>query len=427
MLDAKTVLNRREEAIQRWDSLGLDGAAIVDELAALDAARKKHIQAHDDEKHRQSSLSAIFRDKTASPEAVQEARVELRTLGDTIKEHANAAKDAEHALRIRLMELPNWPHESVPVGPDETANALTRTFGEPPTLDFEPKPHWEIAENLGIVDFEAAASISGARFVVYRGQGARLERALANFMLDMHTGEHGYEETLTPFLVKREAMEGTGQLPKFEDDAFQTTDGLFLIPTSEVSVTNLHRGQMLDAADLPKKYAAYSSCFRREAGSYGRDVKGLTRVHQFQKVEMVKLCSEDTSYAELESMVSNAEAVLQKLELPYRVMALCTGDLGFSAAKTYDIEVFLPGHNGFREISSCSNCESWQARRADIRYRPAPGEKPRYVHTLNGSGLAIGRTIVAILENGQQSDGTVRIPAALQPYMGGVDVLTSKN
>jgi len=252
-----------------------------------------------------------------------------------------------------------------------------------------------------------------------------MERALMNLMLDMHTGDHGYQETLTPYLVKRECMEGTGQLPKFEDDAFQTTDGLYLIPTSEVSVTNLHREEMLDASDLPKKYAAYSSCFRREAGSYGRDVKGLTRVHQFQKVEMIKLCTPESSYDELESMVVNAEAVLQRLELPYRVMALCTGDLGFASAKTYDLEVWLPGHKGYREISSCSNCESYQARRAQIRYRPAPGEKPRYVHTLNGSGLAIGRTIVALLENGQQADGSVRIPKALQPYMGGVETLTS--
>jgi seryl-tRNA synthetase len=423
MLDPKTVLSNPELAIARWSSRGIDGATVVAELAGYDETRKKHIHAHDEEKHRQSELSAIFRDKNADPDLVAKARTELRSLGDSIKEHANGVKEAEEAIRCQLMGLANWAHESVPAGVDESGNVVVRTWGEKPSMSFDPKPHWDVGEALGILDFEAAASISGARFAVYRGLGARLERALMNFMLDLHVDQHGYQEVFTPYLVTRESMEGTGQLPKFEDDAFQTSDGLFLIPTSEVSVTNLHRGQILDGSELPICYAAYSSCFRREAGSYGRDVKGLTRVHQFQKVEMVKICSADTSYDELESMVLNAETVLQKLELPYRVAMLCDGDLGFASAKSYDLEVWLPGHNGYREISSCSNCESFQARRAQIRFRPEAGEKPQYAHTLNGSGLAIGRTIVALLENGQQADGSVRLPKALQPYMGGCEFI----
>jgi seryl-tRNA synthetase len=427
MLDPKAVLSDPERAATQWSARGLDGESTVEELAAIDRARKESIQAHDSAKHRQTELSAVFRDPSAAPETKAEARDQLKPISDEIKTHATATKAAEDELRNQLMGLCNWSHESVPRGKSETENVVVRTWGEIPSLDFEPAPHWEVGEALGILDFEAAASISGSGFAVYRGAGARLERALMSMMLDVHTEKHGYTEILAPYLVTRETMEGTGQLPKFEDDAFKTTDDMFLIPTSEVSVTNMHRGDMLDANELPILYASYSSCFRREAGSYGRDVKGLSRLHQFQKVEMVKLSAADTSYDELEAMVQNAETILQMLELPYRVLLLCTGDTGFASAKTFDLEVWLPGHKEYREISSVSNCESFQARRGSIRYRPAPGEKPLFVHTLNGSGVAIGRTIVALLENGQQPDGSVILPKALRPYMGGLDRLISGN
>jgi len=308
------------------------------------------------------------------------------------------------------------------VGKDASDNVGLRPGGTPGTFDFPPREHWEIGEALGILDFEAARRISGARFVVYRDLGARLDRALAAFMLDMHV-YRGYREVFTPFVVQRDCMVGTGQLPKFAEEAYVATDDLYLIPTAEVPVTNLHRGEILEASQLPIRYAAWSACFRREAGSHGKDVKGMTRVHQFQKVELVKFVTPETSYEEHEALVRDAEEVLIRLELPYRVVSLCTGDLGFAAARCYDIEVWLPGQNAWREISSCSNFEDFQARRAGIRYRPGPGEKPRLVHTLNGSGLAIGRTIIALLENGQQADGSVRIPPALRPYLGGSDTI----
>ena len=427
MLDPKAVLSDPERAATQWSARGLDGESTVETLAAIDRTRKESIQAHDSAKHRQTELSAVFRDPSASPEAKAEARDQLKPISDEIKTHATATKAAEDELRNQLMGLCNWSHESAPRGKDETENVVVRTWGDIPSLDFEPVPHWEVGEALGILDFEAAARISGSGFAVYRGAGARLERALMSMMLDVHTEKHGYTEILAPYLVTRETMEGTGQLPKFEDDAFKTTDDMFLIPTSEVSVTNMYRGDMLDVNELPILYASYSSCFRREAGSYGRDVKGLSRLHQFQKVEMVRLSAADTSYDELEAMVQNAETILQMLELPYRVLLLCTGDTGFASAKTFDLEVWLPGHKEYREISSVSNCESFQARRGSIRYRPAPGEKPLFVHTLNGSGVAIGRTIVALLENGQQPDGSVILPKALRPYMGGLDRLISGN
>ena len=423
MLDPKNIVNNRELAIERWSARGLDGVAIVTELVQLDEQRKKAILAHDAAKHRQSELSEVFKTKGVSPAALAEARVTLKSLSDAIKEHADAIKAAEDGIRGRLLELPNWPQNSVPVGKDSSENVEVRRWGTPRALDFEAKGHDEVGVRLGILDFEQASRISGSGFAVYRGAGARLERALMMFMLDVHTEIHGFTEIYGPYLVTRETMEGTGQLPKFEDDAFKTTDDLFLIPTSEVSVTNLHRGELLAAEDLPKRYTAYSSCFRREAGSYGKDVKGLTRLHQFQKVEMVKLTTPETSDAELESMVACAGSILERLGLPYRVLLLCTGDMGFSSAKTYDLEVWLPSTQAFREVSSCSNCESFQARRASIRYRPAAGEKPEFVHTLNGSGLSVGRTLMAILDNYQQADGSVVIPPALRPYMGGLDVL----
>ena len=420
MLDPKTILTDPDTAARRWSRRGLDGAALVAELQGFDSRRKAAIRAHDEAKVRQTELSEIFKKKDVPAEVKAKAREDLRPLSDAIAAHATEQKQADEEIRVFLMNLPNWPQDSVPDGTNADGNVEARRWGEPRAFDFLPIDHATLGERLGILDFDAAGRISGARFAVYRGPGARLERALQNFMLDLHTGEHGYTEILTPFLVSRATMEGTGQLPKFEDDAFRTTDDMFLIPTSEVSVTNLHRGDMMEPTDLPKHYTAHSACFRREAGSYGRDVKGLTRLHQFQKVELVKLTTPETSDAELEAMVRNACTVLERLGLHHRVMALCTGDMGFGAARTYDIEVWLPGQGSFREISSCSNCEDFQARRANIRYRPTAQDRPRFVHTLNGSGLAIGRTVVAILENYQNADGSVTVPDALVPYMGGL-------
>jgi seryl-tRNA synthetase len=308
------------------------------------------------------------------------------------------------------------------VGTDERDNREVRRWGEPPKFRFAPKNHWDIGEELRILDFARAAKIAGARFAVYRAGGAKLERALINFMLDLHTGQNGYQEILPPALVNRAALVGTGQLPKFEEDLFHVAPGdYFLIPTAEVPLTNLHREEILEQDELPINYVAYTPCFRSEAGSYGKDVRGLIRQHQFNKVEMVKLTEPEDSYDELEKMVQNAETVLKKLELPYRVVELCTGDMGFGAAKTYDLEVWLPGQNTYREISSCSNCEEFQARRANIRYRKEKKGRPLFVHTLNGSGLAVGRTLVAVLENYQQEDGSVIIPDSLRAYMGGLD------
>jgi seryl-tRNA synthetase len=314
------------------------------------------------------------------------------------------------------------PNQSVAIGKSAEDNKEIRRWGELPKFEFEPKNHWDIGEELGILDFARAAKIAGARFAVYRDAGARLERALINFMLDLHTREHGYKEILPPALVNRASLIGTGQLPKFEEDLFRLAQGeYFLIPTAEVPLTNLHRDEMIEREELPIKYVAYTPCFRSEAGSYGKDVRGLIRQHQFNKVEMVKFTEPETSYQELESMVQNAEAVLRWLKLPYRVVELCTGDMGPAAAKTYDLEVWVPGQNAYREISSCSNCEDFQARRAQIRYRKEKKGRPIFVHTLNGSGLAVGRTLVAVLENYQQKDGSVLIPDALRPYMGGME------
>ncbi|HQU34674.1 MAG TPA: serine--tRNA ligase, partial [Thermoanaerobaculaceae bacterium] len=338
-----------------------------------------------------------------------------------------AAEGEAAALAAEVAELelaiPNLPHASVPEGPDESANRVERTWGEPPVFAFPPQAHWDLGPALGIIDFERAAKIAGARFAVLWGAGAALERALVTFMLDLHRGR-GYREVYVPFMVNRQALIGTGQLPKFEADLFHVegTD-YFLVPTAEVPVTNLHRGEVLEEETLPRRYCAYTPCFRAEAGSYGRDVRGLIRQHQFDKVELVHLATPETSYAELDALTGSAELVLQRLELPYRVVTLSTGDMGFSAAKTHDIEVWLPGQQSYREISSCSNCEEFQARRADLKFRPAGGGKTRFLHTLNGSGLAIGRTLIAVLENYQQPDGTVTVPQALRPYLGGLERL----
>jgi len=352
------------------------------------------------------------------------AMAQMKALGDRIKTAEDGLRTAEERAMDVALRIPNLPHGSVPDGKDPADNQEVRMWGTVPSFTFTPKPHWDLGEMLGILDFERAAKIAGARFAVLTGLGARLERALINFMLDLHTTRHGYQEVLPPFMVNRAAMTGTGQLPKFEDDLFKLCDDdYFLVPTAEVPVTNLLRDESVPDDRLPVRYTAYTPCFRREAGSYGKDTRGLIRQHQFNKVELVAFSRPEESYQELERLTSHAETILQELKLPYRVVTLCTGDMGFSAAKTYDIEVWLPSQNRFREISSCSNCEAFQARRAGIRYKRKDG-KTDFVHTLNGSGLAVGRTLVAILENYQQADGSVTIPPVLRSYMGGVERIT---
>ncbi|MBC1779388.1 serine--tRNA ligase [Listeria booriae] len=351
---------------------------------------------------------------------------EMRVVGDRIKTFDIELNEIDEKLRNILLAIPNIPHESTPIGETEDDNVEVRKWGEVRTFDFEPKAHWDLGTDLGILDFENAAKVAGSRFVFYKKLGARLERALINFMMDLHATEHGYDEMLPPYMVNRDSMTGTGQLPKFEEDAFLIEkEDYFLIPTAEVPVTNYHRDQIMSADDLPQKYTAYSACFRSEAGSAGRDTRGLIRQHQFNKVEMVQFVKPEDSYAALEALTDNAEDVLRRLELPYRVLSMCTADLGFTAAKKYDIEVWIPSGDSYREISSCSNFEAFQARRANIRFRREPGAKPEFVHTLNGSGLAIGRTVAAILENYQLEDGSVAIPKVLQGYMGGVEVIAA--
>ena len=361
-------------------------------------------------------------------EPADEAMAAMKQLGDRIKDAEGVLRKVEEALTDVALRIPNLPHDSVPVGADASENVEVRRWGTIPTFSSPPKPHWEVGEHLGILDFDRAAKIAGARFSVMTGAGARLERALINYMLDLHTTQHGYREVIPPLMVNRASMTGTGQLPKFEDDLFRMKDeDYFLIPTAEVPVTNLHREEILGGDRLPLRYTAYTPCFRREAGSYGKDTRGLIRLHQFNKVELVAFTTPDRSYEELERLTGHAESILQGLNLPYRVITLCTGDMGFSAAKTYDLEVWLPSQQQYREISSCSNFESFQARRASIKYRPTGGKKEAkadFVHTLNGSGLAVGRTLVAILENFQQPDGSVEIPSVLRPYMGGLERIT---
>lgn len=389
----------------------------------LDNRRRTLLQANEllkAERNRVSDEIGKVKDKSQ----VQDQILRMRAVSGTIKEQDEELKQLDEELASLLLTIPNLPAADVPVGRSEEDNVVVRTWGEPKHYPFVPKPHWEIGEALGILDFERGAKLTGARFTLYRGAGARLERALINFMLDLHTEQHNYVEMLPPFMVNRESMTGTGQLPKFEDDLFRI-EGMdyFLIPTAEVPVTNIHRGEILRGADLPVCYTAYTPCFRKEAGSYGKDTRGLIRQHQFNKVELVKFVRPADSRNELEKLVADAEEVLQLLELPYRTMELCTGDIGFSAARTYDLEVWLPGQDTYREISSCSSFEDFQARRASIRFREDEKSKPEFVHTLNGSGLAVGRTLVAILENYQQADGSVTVPSALRPYMGGLETI----
>jgi len=406
---------------------GLDPSEIIGRFAELDARRRKAITEAENLKAKRNRASEQIAQLKKNKQDAASLIEETKTLREQIQEQEKVAEQLDAELRGLLVGIPNLPHAaSVPVGSTADDNKEVRRWGQPSKFDFAPKAHWELGEALGILDLERAAKLTGARFAVYWDLGARLERALANFMLDLHTRQHGYTEVLPPYMVNAESMYGTGQLPKFEADLFKVPHGdknLYLIPTAEVPVTNLYRDEVLDSARLPISLTAYTPCFRSEAGSYGKDVRGIIRQHQFQKVELVKFARPEQSYDELEKLTNNAETVLQKLGLHYRVMALCTGDMGFSSAKTYDIEVWLPGQQLFREISSCSNFEAYQARRANIRYKPEGKGKTEFVHTLNGSGLAIGRTWVAIVENYQQADGSVVVPEALRPYLG-VDQIT---
>lgn len=422
MLDQKFVRKNPDvlrEALKRRKS-----AVDVDAFLALDAKRRGIIAEVEELKSERNTVSKEIGKRKKAGEDASDIVARMGQVGDRIKELDAAQRDVDAEVREWLLAVPNIPHESVPDGTDEDDNAEVSRWGAKPELDFEPKEHWEIGVALGGLDFERAAKLTGSRFVVYKGWAARMERALASFMLDVQTGEHGYNEVIPPLMVNRDTMTATGQLPKFEEDLFKL-DGweFYMIPTAEVPVTNLYRNETLSESDLPGKFTAWTACFRSEAGSYGKDTKGLIRQHQFNKVEMVRFEKPEDSYDALEQMRENAEAVLQKLGLHYRVVTLCTGDMGFSATKTYDIEVWLPGQDKFREISSCSNCEDFQARRGNIRFKRNGAKKPEFVHTLNGSGLAVGRTLVAVIENYQQADGSIVIPEALRPYMGGVECI----
>ena len=422
MLDLRLIREQPDEVRARLGPRGQD----IDwqGLRKLDQERRDLLAKVEDLRHQRKTASdriaTLKREKQPADSLMQETK----DVGDRIKALEDSLRDTEDRLNAIALRIPNIPHQSVPAGADAAANQEVRRWGAPPAFAFPVKPHWEIGEALGILDFERAARMTGARFAVLSGAGARLERALINFMLDLHTTAHGYREILPPFMVNRASMTGTGQLPKFEDDLFRLRDDdYFLIPTAEVPLTNLHREEILDEDALPCHYTAYTPCFRREAGSYGKDTRGLIRQHQFDKVELMIVSAAESSYEELERLTAHAEEVLKRLNLHCRVVCLCTGEMGFAAAKTYDLEVWLPSQGVFREISSCSNCETFQARRAGIRYKRKDG-KSDFAHTLNGSGLAVGRTFLAVLENYQQADGSVVIPEALRPYMGGLEKIT---
>ncbi len=424
MLDIKRLRDNFEEVKEKLTKRGED-LTDLDKFEELDEKRRALIAKTEVLKAERNKVSGQIAEMKRNKENADEVIARMREVGDEIKKLDEELHEVAEELDYILFRIPNIPHESVPVGDSEDDNIEVRTWGEKPTFEFEMKPHWEIGTDLGLLDFERAAKVTGSRFVFYRGLGARLERALINFMLDLHIEEHSYEEMLPPYLVNRTSLTGTGQLPKFEEDAFLIEEeDYFLIPTSEVPVTNFYRDEIMDGKQLPQAFAAYSTNFRSEAGSAGRDTRGLIRQHQFNKVELVRFVKPEQSYDELEKLTGHAEKVLQLLGLPYRVMNMCTADLGFTAAKKYDIEVWIPTQNTYREISSCSNFEDFQARRAHIRFRREDGAKPEYVHTLNGSGLAIGRTVAAILENYQQEDGSVVIPKVLRPYMGGKEKIT---
>ena len=426
MLEAKFIREHVDEVRER---IGLRGGIIdFGRFVAIDGERRKAVQEWESLRALQKKVSDEVSQKKRKGEDASDLITEMKKVSQDLKALDGVVEEKERALQEFLLMVPNIPHSSVPVGKDSADNVEVRRWGEIPSFNFEPKAHWDIGEELGILDFKAGAKIAGARFTLYWDLGAKLERALINFMLDLHTREHGYREVLPPFMANRVTMTGTGQLPKFEEELFKVegTD-YFLIPTAEVPVTNIHQDEVLEEEALPLYYTAYTPCFRKEAGSYGKDTRGLIRQHQFNKVELVKFTKPETSYDELEKLLNNAEEVLKRLKLPYRVVNLCAGDLGFSAAKTYDIEVWLPGQNTFKEISSCSNFGDFQARRAKIRYRLSGKSKTDYVHTLNGSGLAVGRTLVAILENYQQADGSVIIPEVLRHYMYGVDRIEKRD
>jgi seryl-tRNA synthetase len=420
MLEAKYIRDHLDEVREK---LSLRGQAInLDQFVLIDGERRKAIQEWEGLRALQKKVSDEVSKRKRDGQDASDLIEEMKKVAQDLKGLDGIVEEREKALQDFLLLVPNLPHASVPVGKDSSDNVEVRRWGDIPKFDFEPKAHWDLGEELGILDFKNGAKIAGARFTLYWDLGAKLERALINFMLDLHTREHGYREVLPPFMVNRTTMTGTGQLPKFEEELFKVegTD-YFLIPTAEVPVTNIHQDEVIEEKLLPLYYTAYTPCFRKEAGSYGKDTRGLIRQHQFNKVELVKFTKPEDSYEELEKLLSNAEEILKRLKLPYRVVNLCSGDLGFSAAKTYDIEVWLPGQNTFKEISSCSNFEDFQARRAKIRYRISGKSKTEYVHTLNGSGLAVGRTLVAILENYQKADGSVIIPEVLRPYLYGVE------
>jgi seryl-tRNA synthetase len=424
MLDIRRVRENYEEVkkilLTRNEDLGN-----FDEFESLDSKRRELIAKTEELKAERNKVSEQIAVMKRNKENADEMIVRMRQVGEEIKQLDAELLEIEEKFKDMMMRLPNIPHESVPIGESEDDNVVEYTWGEIPAFQFEVKPHWDLATDLDIIDFERAAKVTGSRFVFYRGLGARLERALMNFMMDLHVEEHGYEEMLPPVIVNRDSLLGTGQLPKFEEDVFKLVDtDYFMIPTAEVPVTNFYRDEILSNDMLPKGFVAFSACFRSEAGSAGRDTRGLIRQHQFNKVELVRFVKPEESYEQLELLTSHAEKVLQLLNLPYQRVKMCTADLGFTAAKKYDLEVWMPSQNKYREISSCSNFEDFQARRANIRFRREQGAKPEYVHTLNGSGLAIGRTVAAILENYQKEDGSVIIPEVLRPYMGGKEMMT---
>ena len=421
MLDLKYIRNNIE--FLKGILVNRNAKIDLDRFEQLDEERRELLSEVETLKYKRNNASQEVGKLKRAGEDASNIIEEMGAVSSNIKAIDKKLSVIEEEIRYFQMTIPNVYHETTPIGNDDTDNILVKTWGEPTKFDFDAKPHWELGEELEILDFERGVKLAGSRFTLYRGAGARLERALINFMLDLHTTEHGYTEHLTPILVNPEICEGTGQLPKFGDDMYKTEDDMYLISTSEITLTNIHRGETLSEADLPKYYTAFSPCFRREAGSYGRDIKGLIRQHRFNKVEMVKLAHPNDSNEELEKMVVNAGTVLEKLGLPYRVVQLCTGDIGFSATKTYDLEVWLPSENTYREISSCSNCGDFQARRMGLRFKPTKGGKSEFVHTLNGSGLAVGRTLLAVMENYQQTDGSFLIPEVLRPYMGGLDVV----
>ncbi len=421
MLDLKLIRDKGQLVKERLASRG-EAPAALDELIQLDVEQRAILAEVERLRQRRNDLSKEVAELKRQGKSTNDVVARVAAEGPLLNGLEKQLKEKEEILREVALFIPNLPHDSVPVGKSPEDNVEVRRWGTVRRFDFDPKPHWELGETLGILDFERAARIAQSRFAVLKGLGARLERALIGFMLDLHVKEHGYTEVLPPFLVNADAMRGTGQLPKFEEELFKTKDeGLYMIPTAEVPLTNYHREEILPAGALPLSYVAYTPCFRREAGSYGKDTRGLMRQHQFDKVELVKLTEPERSYDALEEMTRHAEKVLQRLNLPYRAVTLCTADLGFASAKTYDIEVWIPSQGAYREVSSVSNCEAFQARRANIRYRPSPKAPPRFVHTLNGSGVAIGRTWLAILENYQEADGTVAIPEALRPYIDGLD------